>query len=177
MRNVFFLPPHFDSGTPDHIRHPHTYLPIWISQQRLAEELWVRETGLERRRQNFIWLTNSWDCGQNPASELACALCTSSLLFKIFKSKVPNEKKRKKIILGKYHLILNVMTRNSCVNDPNMSICSHQWSNDSNTLSLACPPVPGVLGSLIYFLHTDQSATSIIHLKEEGGNPSLRTQY
>ena len=111
-----------------------------------------------------------------PTSEMAYALCTSSLLFRLLKSKIPNEKKEKKIFLGKYQLILNVMTSNSRVNDPNISICGHQRSNYSNTLSLAYHPVPGILGSLIYFLLTDQSATSIIDSKEKRSNPSLRTQ-
>ena len=100
----------------------------------------------QKMRQNFICLTNSWDCGQNPASELACALCISSVVLRIFQRKVPNEKKEKKFFLGKCQKFLNVMTRDSCVNDPNISICSHQWDSFSTILSLACPPVAGVLG-------------------------------
>ena len=69
------------------------YLPTAPGWSTLSEgnRLWMNEA-------NFICLTDSWDCGKNPASELACALCTALCSLEFFKEKYQMRRKKKKFL-------------------------------------------------------------------------------
>ena len=114
---VAFLAQHFDSGTPELMSHHHLLLLVYISQQHLVKLLKPFTEGNRLRTGGTF--TDSPPPEMLRGSSTWTGLCIMhfSLLFVIFK-KCSNGKIRKKYFLWKCQLILNVMARHSCVNDP-----------------------------------------------------------